>query len=52
MNAVKPRYMEIEEAVTSHDPTIAMLQKKVMMQRFEKEDEPITYGSAYNRRRG
>jgi hypothetical protein len=50
MNAIKPRYLEIEECITSSNPTINMIQRQVMRHRFEKEDEPITYGSHNFRR--
>lgn len=50
--AQKPRQMLINEAITSKDPTQAMMQRSIIEARFNKQDEPISYGSAQFRRGG
>lgn len=47
--AVKPRFMLIEEAVTSKDPTMAMIQRRIVEDKFANEDKPITYGRGFER---
>jgi hypothetical protein len=50
---IKPRFMLIEEAITSKDPTIAMMQRRIVEERFNREDQPITYGrGSYRQERG
>jgi hypothetical protein len=48
----KPRHLIMEESITSKDPTIAMIQRKVIEARFGKEDEPVSYASGREWRRG
>lgn len=51
-DAIKPRGLLINEAITSKDPTIAMMQRRIIEYKFMKEDEPISFGSSSLRRGG
>jgi hypothetical protein len=43
-SAKKPKAVQVDEAMTSDDPTIAMMQRQIAESRLRDDDEPIYYG--------
>jgi hypothetical protein len=52
-SATKPKEIQVQEAMTSTDPTIAMMQRQIAESRIQEADAPIGYGgSAWRGRTG